>query len=416
MKNKSCIVMKLFLPMALIGLPLAARANGYLLPDQDAFATARGEAFTATADNASAVYYNPAGLSQLVGNNIRAGAYGIYLDPRFTSPDTGQTFHSDRHYAATPQFFYGYGRTNWPVSFGLGVYSPFGLVVDWPQDTGFRTLGVQGRLTTITINPAMAVKLAPNLSIGGGIMVNYANLDLQQGYPFNPFPAADLFEFKGDGWDVGYNLGVLWKPIEKISLGATFRSATTMNFNGQTETIYPAGTTPYSSSASADWSFPLEAVFGISYRPTPNWNIEFNADYVDWSTLGTVTINQANPPPVLPFPQVPETLNWQSSWLYKFGVTRYFDNGWHVSAGYVYNENSVPDANYSPLVADLDRHFFSLGTGCIGKLFDFDVAYQFCYGPSHTVSGSEPSFGGQTADGTYKFNSQAVILTVGMHF
>lgn len=169
------------------------------------------------------------------------------------------------------------------------------------------------------------------------------------------------------------------------------------------------------SSASANWAFPLEAVFGISYRPTQKWNVEFDADYTDWSALGTVNINQANPSYYLPS-QVPETLNWQSSWLYKFGVTRYFDCGWHASAGYVYNENSVPDANYSPLVADLDRHFFSVGTGYDGKLFNFDVAYQFCYGPTRTVTGSAVSFGGQTANGNYQFNSQAVILTVGMHF
>ena len=183
MKRYLRILMKPLLLVLVANLPLKLWANGYLLPDQDAFATARGEAFTATADNAAAVYYNPAGLSQLDGNNIRAGAYGIYLDPRFTPPGGSQTFHSQRHYAATPQLFYSYGRTNWPVSFGLGVYSPFGLAVDWPQNTGFRTLGVQGRLSTVTINPVMAVKLSPSLSVGGGVMVNYANINLQQGYP-----------------------------------------------------------------------------------------------------------------------------------------------------------------------------------------------------------------------------------------
>ena len=68
--------------------------------------------------------------------------------------------------------------------------------------------------------------------------------------------------------------------------------------------------------------------------------------------------------------------------MYEFGVTRYFDNGWHASAGYVFNENSVPNAYYTPLAADLDRHFFSIGAGRKGKKFDFDVAYQFGYGPA----------------------------------
>ena len=72
-------------------------------------------------------------------------------------------------------------------------------------------------------------------------------------------------------------------------------------------------------------------------------------------------------------------------------MTRYFDNGWHVSAGYVFNENSVPNQYYTPLAADMDRHFFSVGTGFKGKTFDFDVAYQFGYGPTHTVTGSTSS-------------------------
>ena len=83
-------------------------------------------------------------------------------------------------------------------------------------------------------------------------------------------------------------------------------------------------------------------------------------------------------------------LDWQASWMYEFGVTRYFDNGWHVSAGYVFNENSVPNKYYTPLAADMDRHFFSIGAGHAGKTFDFDLAYQFGYGPTHTVTGSTP--------------------------
>jgi long-chain fatty acid transport protein len=398
---------------------LEAFANGFLLPDQDAFATARGEAFAATADNASAVYYNPAGIAQLKGSNLRLGSYGIYLDPNFRppsgAPNSSTTYHSSDHLAATPQAFYTYSLKDSLWSFGLGVYSPYGLSTSWPQDTGFRTVATEGSLTTIAINPVMAFKVFPNFSIGGGIVINYADLDLQQGLIMTA-PNNDLFRFKGVGWNVGYNLGVLWQPCEKVSVGATFRSAITMKLNGQTESEMNGVQPTLYSSASTDLPLPLNTVFGISYRPTPKWNLEFDADYTDWGALGTLIIHQATPSPIVPLADVPLSLNWQPSWLYEFGVTRYFDNGWHVSAGYVYNENSVPDANYTPIVADLDRHFLSVGTGYTGKRFDFDVAYQFCYGPDRTVTGSAPSAAGQTADGTYGFISHAVLLTVGMHF
>jgi long-chain fatty acid transport protein len=418
--------------MVLVSAAVSARATGFDLPDQDAFVIARGMAFVATADNPSAIYYNPAGITQLQGNNARFGIYGLYLDPTYKNA-SGAKFDNQKNNHAIPQFFYTFTPEKSPWSFGLGAYSPFGLSSSWPQDTGFRTVATKGQLSSYTINPVAALKLTPNLSIGAGVTATYADLDLQRGlvWPAQPY---DNFRFTGNGWAVGYNLGLLWKPQEKISIGVTFRSSTTFSLDGRTEyhnnvtlPLPPelgGGTIPafpaQRAGANADFSFPLKAIFGISYRPTTNWNLEFNADYTDWTALGTVTVRQTTAfppvgPPLVP-KNIPLTLNWDSSWYYEFGVTRYLRDGWSVSAGYIYNENSVPDAHYNPLVADLDRHFLSIGAGHKGKRFDIDLAYQFGYGPARTVTGSAPSGTGQTADGQYDFISHAVAVSVGMHF
>jgi long-chain fatty acid transport protein len=399
-------------------------ANGFLLPDQDAFATARGEAFVATADNPSAIYYNPAGITQLEGSNLRGGVYGIYLNPSCTPTNHTHTFHSSKNLAAVPQLFYTYTPKDWPLSFGLGVYAPFGGNMSWPEDTGFRSVAISGSLKYITINPVVAVKLLPSLSVGGGAMVNYGNIDLEQGLRANQQPFANFFHFKGDDWGVGYNAGILWQPHPKISFGATFRSSARLNFQGNTDfQLQPRPyNTPAQRNASAGFTFPLTTVLGVSYRPTPKWNLEFDANYTGWNSFGTVNIQQSPPRVSTPFQQnIPVHLDWQASWMYEFGVTRYFDSGWHVSAGYVFNENSVPNAYYTPLAADMDRQFFSAGAGYKGKRFDFDVAYQFGYGPTHTVTGSTPSstpgqFAGESADGTYHFISHAVLVTMGMRF
>jgi long-chain fatty acid transport protein len=403
-------------------------ANGFGLPDQDAFATARGEAFVATADNPSAIYYNPAGVAQLEHDNLRGGVYGIYLDPSFRppgdAPNSGNTYHSSDNFAAIPQIFYTHTLEKLPLSFGLGVYAPFGGNMSWPQDTGFNTIAIVGSLKYITINPVVAWKILPSLSIGGGVMENYAKISMNQGLLAFSTRFANFFNFEGDGWSAGYNAGILWQPHEKISFGATFRSSARMNFQGNTDfQLAAAGVnTPQQRNASASFDFPMTTVFGVSYRPTPKWNVEFDANYTGWNSFDTVSIEQSPPPVSRPFHQnIPVNLNWQASWMYEFGVTRYFDNGWHVSGGYVFNENSVPDANYTPLAVDLDRHFLSIGTGFKGKRLDFDVAYQFGYGPAHTVTGSTPSttpgqFSGQSADGKYDFISHAVLVTVGIHF
>jgi long-chain fatty acid transport protein len=403
----------------------SARATGFDLPDQDAFAVARGMAFAATADNPSAIYYNPAGLTQLRGHNLRLGVYGISLEPKYESP-LGEEFENQDKLHAIPQFYYAYRMEKLPVSFGLGIYSPFGLSVEWPDDTGFRTVGTQGALKYFTINPVVAVEVLPSLSLGAGVTVNYADIDLRQGLLW-PAEPNDRFRFTGDGWAVGFNLGLLWKAHEKVAIGVSFRSATTINFEGHTEVrndvAMPSPPAPFPvpafsqrTEASGDFQFPMKAIFGISYRPTPHWNFEFNADYNGWDRLNTVTIHQSEGvPPLIP-QDIPLTLNWESSWYYEFGATRYLGDRWWVSAGYIFNENSLPDANYLPLVADQDRHFFSVGAGYKGERYTFDVAYQFGYGPDRTVTGSAPSAAGQSADGRYGFISHAIAMSAGIHF
>jgi len=404
-------------------------ANGFGLPNQDAFATARGEAFVATADNPSAIYYNPAGITQLAGDNLRGGLNSVYYQPSFQppagKPNSGQTFNSSDNFAWLPQFFYTHSAVSLPLSFGLGIYAPYGGKVSWPdnnlpQNTGFRSVAMNGSLKYITINPVLALKLSPKLSVGGGVMVNYANMDMEQGFLQSPSP-PNFFRFSGDGWSVGYNLGLLWRPHKKISFGATLRSSSAFTLKGETESENLPLVTDQHVPAQADFTFPLTVVSGISYRPTPKWNLEFDANYTDWSSFGTTTINQSTKPTGIG-QYLPVNFGWQASWMYEFGVTRYFDNGWHVSAGYVLNENSVPNTYYTPLAADMDRHFFSVGTGFKGKMFDFDVAYQLGYGPAHTVTGSTSSspivtgISGETADGTYHFISHAVFVSAGVHF
>lgn len=397
-----------FLAAAMIAAPAGSvLASGFRLPDQDAFATARGEAFAATADNPSAIYYNPAGITQLPGHQVRGGVYGLKLDITYESPE-GKEYKNGEQLHAVPQLFYTYSPEKLPLSFGLGVYSPYGLSSEWSDDTGFRTVSTQGRLTYFTINPVMAWKISPEVSMAGGLTVNYADINLQQGFA-TPLPGyGDNYQFKGNAVALGFNAGLLWKPSTYLQFGLTYRSATTMDFDGSTDLSSPSFNA--NQDASAEFKFPSSIVFGVSWRPTPRWNLEFNIDWTDWNRLDSVTIHQS------PLPDSTLVLNWESSFYYEFGVTRYLNHGWSVSAGYIFNENSVPSANYQPLVADQNRHFLSAGVGYQHGRMGIDLAYQFGYGPTRTVEGSATSPLGQSADGKYTFLSNALLISMGWRF
>jgi long-chain fatty acid transport protein len=250
--------------------------------------------------------------------------------------------------------------------------------------------------------------------------LNFSELKLRQGIVL-PVPGSDSFEFEGDDLFVGFNAGLMWRVHPKVQVGLAYRSETTGAYEGSTRAYGlapPDFGTPFqfSQAASGRLVFPQHVVGGVSYRPTPQWNLEVNVDWTDWERLDALSIRQAAAVPPL-FPQdLAVPLGWESSFYYELGVTRRLSEAWSVSLGYIYNENSVPDAHYNPLVADLDRHFVSAGTAFRTGRLDLSLAYQFGYGPERTVSGSQPSVSGQTADGDYEFLSHALFLSLGLRF
>ena len=108
---------------------------GSRIPNQDASAIARGNAFAATADNPSAIYYNPAGISQLEGHNVQLGSLfylNIYADHQ--NAGTGVEVNNEEEITPVPSFHYVFSPTNSQWSFGMGFYAPFGLGMKWPDD------------------------------------------------------------------------------------------------------------------------------------------------------------------------------------------------------------------------------------------------------------------------------------------
>ena len=371
-----------------------ACAVGLRLPNQDPEAIARGNAFAATADNPSAIYYNPAGISQLEGDQIRVGLYLISADTKYTSP-SGVEAQTDTSLQPVPQLYYTHAFGETPITVGLGVYAPYGLGMDWGDSPPFAAIAQKGKLLYATVNPVIAWRLHSTLSLAIGPTINYAEADLQNA----------SFKFKGDDLGFGFNAGLLWQPHEKWSFGLNYHSATDMNLQGSSE--FPAfpGT---STSTDAKVHFPLFASAGVSFRPTTNWNIEVNVDWTDWDSLNTVNFDRQG---VGPLPVVPFAFNYQSSWMYEFGVTRQLGNGWFVSVGYIYSENSIPDADFNPLVPDSNLSLGSVGFGHHGQRWDWAFGYHFAHGNRDVTSANNP-----LADGSYKTFNNAFNLSATFKF
>jgi long-chain fatty acid transport protein len=369
---------------------------GSRIPNQDAQAIARGNAFVATADNPSALYYNPAGITQLEGNNFQFGSLfylNIYAD--YESP-AGQRLENKHKVTPVPQIDYVLSLKELPLSFGLGVYAPFGLGMEWPDNAPFRNAGLKAELTYATINPVVAWKPLPSLSLAAGPTFNYSQAELIQGVLVSPFQ----FRFKGHDWAYGFNAGLLWQPHPQWSFGAKYFSATTMDYSGTASFNSPL--LPPATQTQTHLDFPQMIVGGISFRPTTNWNFEVDVDWSDWRTVNSAVIDGIGALP----------LNWHSSFFYEFGVTRQLGNGYYVSAGYFFSEASTPDKEYTPLVPDTDLHVGSLGVGFKGQHWSWALAGQIIGGAFRNVQGAQAP----GVDGRYRLFTPTVSFNVGYHF
>ncbi len=375
---------------------------GFRIPNQDAEAIARGNAFVATADNPSAIYYNPAGITQLEdGHHIRLGVHVLALESTYEGP-LGRS-KTETEPPAVPQLYYVHAPKDQPFAWGLGIYSPFGLALEWPDDSGFRTVGSKGELVYATVNPVIAWSLTDSVDIAFGPTINRGDLTYKQGIVAPP----DQFKFEGDDTQLGFTLGFRWEPAEKWAIGLSYHSAVSMELEGRTEA---RGFSP-SESATASAEFPDFIKFGISFRPTPKWNFEVGLDWTDWDALDALVIDQSVSGTVaLP-------LNWKSSIMINAGATRYFDNGYWLGFGYFFSENSVTELNFNPLVPDTDLHVGSLGVGSRIGRWDWALALQLITGPSRDVSGSvNGSLIGESADGNYQWLNYALNLAVQTSF
>ncbi|MDP0490455.1 MAG: outer membrane protein transport protein [Verrucomicrobiota bacterium JB023] len=359
-------------PIRILGLslllPHAVEANGFFVTSQSTEATARGGAFVATADNASAVYYNPAGLTQLSAPQAQVGVYSIQLGNTYTNGST--TLDADQDLQAIPHLYYATPVTD-RLAVGMGLNVPFGLATDWGSGANnpFRQVATTSKFSYLTASAVAAYEVTDQLSIGMGATVSFANAELSQ---YSPLTMSES-TLEGDGVNAGAIFGLRYQPHEQHSFGAVLRTGGRFELDGSISVL---------GSASLAFDIPTTAAIGYAYRPTDKLIIEANVEWADWDSLNTYDL-KAN----TPFPLPSLAFDWRSAFIYEIGFTYQLTDSFAVHAGYDYNEGAMTDTYYNPGIADADRHWLNLGFTHTLDDFEWSVGYQFGFS-DHTVTES----------------------------
>ena len=414
-------------------------AAGFRLPEAGVKAMGMGFAFTAQADDPSAIYFNPAGLTQLKGQNVMVGfTYVREIGGEYTgtTPVDNQTAIKTETQKSLnffiPNAYYTRTTNDGHISYGVGIFSPFGLGQEYKDKNSsiFRNQVTKIDLMTVVVNPTIAFKINEFLSVGAGIDYMYGKVkyDKTPVYPFGSFKTS--LEGNGDAW--GYNFGLLLKPSKNLKIGFNYRSPFHLKLKdgdftaGDNTSAFPS---PYSvllpmgaTKASGKLELPATAAIGIAYT-MDRLTVEADADWTFWSSYKELKIVNDTGGPTS-FYNNTAAKNWKDVCAVRVGAEYRVTDPLALRAGFVYDPTPVPASTLGPELPDATRLNYMVGAGYKVGPWTIDGAFMYIQKFDRTVANTRyeqqapspapPSLVGQ--DGTWTGNAWLAGLDVGYRF
>jgi long-chain fatty acid transport protein len=393
------------LPLAILAFsPALAQASSFQIMEQSP--AHLGHAFAGTASNiedASTVFFNPAGMSQLEGSQVTAAGNVILTEANFNDQDsnTGGTSGHTEEVGLVPNLYYVQPLTErWTL--GLGINAPFGLKSDYERDWIGRYLATKSELEVVNINGTLSFAVNDRLSLALGLNYQDAEVTLENAVDstlgVNPDPATDSYaSIIGNDTDVILDLSVYLQVTDATSLGMTWRQGADFSLSGDARFErnaicapgegFPTGAPPAPTTGSlcagalnmreglvvAEVTLPSTLTLSLSQQLTPEWTLHGDLAWTEWSEIGSVgVINTGNDAEVDRL-----DLEYDDTMRYALGVTYHNQGPWTWRFGAACDEAPQTDPNLvTPRIPDGDRTWVSVGIGYeFSEAMSIDVGY-----------------------------------------
>lgn len=365
-----------------------ARAEGMGITEWSARGMSLANGLVARADDASAVAYNPAGITQIPGTTIMLGT-AVSMPMGSIRTRQGGVVTSTKakdDYWMIPHFYVTH-QINDHFWFGGGVFPRFGLgngfPSSWPGSAGITDVAVH----TVTINPNIVWKVNEHLSLAAGLEFSGGDLLLRQRYhATRPLvPGGSLIDNRakltGRGGALGGNLALHLRFNDQWSLGLTWRSRMALNVHGKARWSQQLGGsfpgTPLQAMQDADlhgtMSLPDALGFGLAWKPRPDLSFEGNVVYTTWSNYRHLDIYLENPANYVLWAEK----HWRDTWTFSASV-EYRPVEWlALRAGYLYETSPMNKAHADYLVPSNGRQWYAFGAGFLWNNWTLDLAYSY---------------------------------------
>lgn len=382
-----------------------AYAAGFQLTEQSALALGRAYAGVGVdGTDVSGMYYNPATMTLHPGTQVQLGAVGVGLNLEYVGHDAEYKENGRAREEVLPHGYISHqiNDTTWV---GLALTIPYGLATEYDSNWEHQELGTDAKITVINFNPNFAWKATDTLSFGAGLALQYVDAKFGVGVgPENLHNAGSIHnEYSADGFTWGFNLGMMWAPVENLRFGVSYRSETKHKTNG---TLKTRGTGALSGlngdyDASVTVSGPAWAMFNAAWDVNDYLSLYATFRWADWSSFKSLKTDapelNANVAGMIsglkehslarPMQYVFSKLsnienNWVDTYLYSVGYDLRVNSFWTLRGGVAYETSAIGDPKTrTALIPDADRWWFAIGSSFHWtKDFQTDIGFAHLHG------------------------------------
>lgn len=406
-------------------------AAGFHIAEHSAQAMGMGNAVVAQIDTPAATFFNPAGLAQVKGFDMELGVTYVTPGAWYKGQVPGEDFEAQvdatRGHFFLPNLHAAY-RFHDIVALGIGLYAPFGLTNEWPDEVtvGGETRSWWGRgiirkisLETVYLTPSVGIQAHPRVLIGAGFSVVKGAVTMDRAVTSSADLADDI-DVKLSGEDYGFcgTFGLLFKVVpDLLNFGFAFRQGASMSFEGKAAFTkdgspdnIPAGlrTRLLDSNVQADLNIPHVIALGFSVFPMTGLSIGLGTDIVLWESYEKLEAiffdERGNENTDL---RLSEPKEWENSYTIRVGAEYAVSPQLDVRVGFLYDKTPVPTTTVGPELGDSTRVDFTLGAGYTMSGFRVDLAYMYVQALGVDTSEVTPLVG------SYGANAHLLGLSLG---
>lgn len=357
-----------------------------------------GSGQAALANDASTAYFNPAGMEQLETNEFMLGSQLIVPYTNF-SRNRATTISGDNGGEAatlTPglDIYSVYSITS-KLKLGASLTSPYGGMLNYNDGWVGRYIVQDTQFYTLDLDPVIAYQFNDKIAIGGGLVVEYANLQQTVALPLKPHEDGQL-NIKANNTDFGLMLGVLLTPTETTKIGVNYHSKITHHLKGNSSFLR-INATPATATQMIS---PQNVVMSISQKVTDKWSLLGDVGWSNWAVMQNTFVT------VLGFTST-TPLDWKNTYRLGLGSQYQFTSNLLFQAGVSYDSSPIDTLHRLPDLP-MDSQL-RVGTGVIYapiEAIKMGFSYEYIHLGSAPINNT--SFDGRLV-GSYSRNIANVL-------